>query len=60
MLCHADMPFNVPIVGNNHKLYAKNIFTDESKISLACAPVRLLHFSEGKEREQNSHHILTL
>lgn len=53
MLCHADVPFNVPIVGNDHKLYVKNFFTNESKVNLACTAVQLLSFFRS-EREIKS------
>lgn len=53
MLCHADVPFNVPIVGNDHKLYVKNFFTNESKVNLACTAVQLLSIFRS-EREIKS------
>lgn len=41
-------------MGNDHKLYVKNIFTNEFKASLPCAAVQLLNFSEMKGRSNIS------
>lgn len=43
-------------MGNDQKLYVKNIFTNESKVGLACAAVQLLYFSEVKETSNISSH----